>query len=351
MWVAGFGNCAKLSLCGPVFSWHHLPPSGVSSADSALDLTHIRGWTYNHGLLRNQKTFLTQSISSEKAWSSTISSLFFWGYLTSSWFGILLEKGLLNIFFSGLESPWTGLWKVGEGNAEKMFYHVLGHMHIISQPLCTFLCSLHQIPYPWANPSGPFRNLASQTCLLPGVLERGREAPRKSLYPWRYTDPWGLGAGRGEPAVCVLAGAGWLPPARMDLLVPTGASLSLDQWNKPICAPTTFPPGWIQWALCKGIKALACSAGRRALCWSSVAVWPCVCVAMWAAVGPDSQVAGVVAGNRSRWWQPPQRGSVCAMCLCPLRAQRGVFLRRESREMRWRDLGPSRWEGGVSRRS
>ena len=40
---------------------------------------------------------------------------------------------------------------------------------------------------------------------------------------------------------------------------------SLHQWNKPICAPTAFLPGRIQRALCKGIKALACSAGRRAL--------------------------------------------------------------------------------------
>ena len=61
------------------------------------------------------------------------------------------------------------------------------------------------------------------------------------------------------------ARAGWQAPAGMDLLVLMGASLTLDQWNKPICAPTTFPPGRIQWALCKGIKALACSAGRKAL--------------------------------------------------------------------------------------
>ena len=88
----------------------------------------------------------------------------------------------------------------------------------------------------------------------------------------------------------------------MELLVLMRASLSLDQWNKPICAPTAFPPGRIQWALCKGIKTLACSAGRRALgskfC-GCVVMLPCVHVAMGAAVGSDSRAAGAIVGNRS----------------------------------------------------
>lgn len=80
------------------------------------------------------------------------------------------------------------------------------------------------------------------------------------------------------------------------------------QWNKPICAPTAFAPGRIQRALCKGIKALACSARRRALsskfC-GCVTMPPCVHEALRAAVGPDSRAAGTSARNRSHSPQPP----------------------------------------------
>lgn len=123
--------------------------------------------------------------------------------------------------------------------------------------------------------------------------------------------PGGLGVGgkvgKGTRSVCVLERGSLQMRAGMDLLVLMGASLFLDQWNKPICAPTAFPAGRIQWALCKGIKALACSAGRRALgskfC-GCVAMLPCVHVAMSAAVGPDSRAAGAAVGTRSCCRQP-----------------------------------------------
>lgn len=52
---------------------------------------------------------------------------------------------------------------------------------------------------------------------------------------------------------------------------------------KPIC--TSPPPlregGWILWALCKGIKALACSTGRRAVDSESCGSWNLLPGALW----------------------------------------------------------------------
>ena len=128
------------------------------------------------------------------------------------------------------------------------------------------------------------------------------------------------------------------------------------QWNKPICAPTAFAPGRIQRALCKGIKALACSARRRALsakfC-GCVTMPPCVHEALRAAVGPDSRAAGTSARNRSHSPQPP----LGAVHLCPMKVprrrlsgiwgggwERGGGDRQKDRP--WKDLSPGRSDAG-----
>lgn len=51
------------------------------------------------------------------------------------------------------------------------------------------------------------------------------------MHRWREGLSEGVCAGKSEGQLC----------AGTDLLVLMGASLSQDQCNKPICAPTTFP--------------------------------------------------------------------------------------------------------------
>lgn len=165
--------------------------------------------------------------------------------------------------------------------------------------------------------------------------------------------PRGLGVGgkvgKGTRRVYVLERGSLQMCAGMDLLVLMGASLFLDQWNKPICAPTAFPPGRIQWALCKGIKALACSAGRRALGSKF-----CGCVAMSAAVGPDSRAAGAAVGLGAAANSLSREVGLCTMHLCPLKVSRsplGVGCGDGQKDMPRKDPSPGRSDGGVCKNS